>query len=653
MKLNYRKDIDGLRAIAVLSVVLFHLGFDAFSGGFVGVDVFFVISGFLITKIIYKEIQNNSFSITQFYEKRIRRIFPVLFAVITFSFIVGFLFYSPDEYMRIGKSIRYTVIFFSNYLFAKKTGYFDTSSEFEPLLHTWSLAVEEQYYIVFPAILLFVSKYLKQRYFIVLSAIFIISLMLSTFNVQANPHRAFFSTEVRAWELILGSLLAIDVLPRVNKLSLRNILSLTGFLLILCSVFLFDDETVFPGLSALIPTIGSGLIIYSGLQGNNEHIVGKILSIKPMVLVGVISYSLYMWHWPLLVVTKHMLIRPLDLNETFLLLGVTGLVAYLSWRYIEQPLRTDHFFKSRTTLFKVTGVFMVTFLILCLLIKMTNGFAAARGHEEDLIWEKWGKCGKETHLSSFGGNACLLGARGIAPSFILWGDSHARAMAHGVDLSASKYGVSGKVAIGNGCAPLVGVNNLVVEECFDVNNSVLDYIAKHSEIKTIILAARWARAIDGDSYGVERKKKIQLIDVFSHKSEEDGGNQAVVETSLSRTVNRLLELKRNVVLVSQIPEVGYNVPSVEFVARKTDKDINKIIAPKFSDYKERNNPVSLLFDRLKKKGVTVIEPSILLCDDVLCKVKNTEGLLYKDDDHLSSNGAKYISPVFDEIFLQR
>lgn len=651
MKLNYRKDIDGLRAIAVISVILFHSGFEIFSGGFVGVDIFFVISGFLITKIIYKEIEAGEFSIARFYERRIRRIFPALFAVIVFCFVIGFMFYGPDEYMRVAKSIRYTIVFFSNYLFARKTGYFDTSSEFEPLLHTWSLAVEEQYYIVFPAILYAVAKYLKQQYIIVLSIIFIFSLVLSVLSVEANQHRAFFSTEVRTWELILGSLIAINAFPRIHNIQIKNILSLTGLCFILISVFLYDGETVFPGYSALLPTIGSGLIIYSGLQGSNDYLVGRLLSIKPVVFIGLISYSLYMWHWPLLVITKHLLIRPLDTNEIFLMLAVIGLVSYLSWKYIEQPFRSDNLIKGRKKLFRITIMIMCFFFILCLIIKATDGLSTSRGHQEDVIWEKWSECSKETAASSFGGRSCLLGDSRKSPSFMLWSDSHGKALAHGLDLSASKFEVSGKIASANGCSPIMDVRNLLNEECYEVNHSVFNYISDHPELKTIVLIGRWAREIDGNSYGVERKEKVVLVDALANNEKNTNeSNELVVTIGLKRTVQRLLELNRQVVLVSQVPAVGYNVPSVDFVATKMDKDINAIISPSILDYKKRNAPVVKLFNQLKGKGVKIIEPWQLLCDDTKCRVKNDIGLLYRDDDHLSSIGSKVVSPMFDEIF---
>ena len=502
MNKAYRKDIDGLRAVAVLSVVLFHSGYSFISGGYVGVDVFFVISGFLITTIIHREIEADNFSIARFYERRIRRIFPALFVVIIFCLVIGFLFYAPDDFRRVAKTARYTVIFYSNYLFASKTGYFDTGAELEPLLHTWSLAVEEQYYIIFPVLLMAVSKYLNKKYLLSLSVIFTVSLIVSILSVESNSHRAFFATEVRAWELILGSLVALNAFPIVRSKGVKNGLSIIGLLFVLLSIFMFDEATDFPGFAALLPAVGAALIIYTGIQGLDGQLVGKILSFKPFVFVGVISYSLYMWHWPLIVFTKHLLIRPMQPFETLLLLGLMGVISFLSWKYIEQPFRSPRFFTSQKRLFKVTISVMFGIFLLCLIIKATDGFSSRSDVEVDggEIWEKWGACSKDSKLNIVGGEGCLLGATDEEPSFLLWGDSHARAIANGVSISASASDKSGLISSVNGCPPLMGVDVLSVEECLPFNDKVFEYIKANPTLDTVILSARWAAQIAGGGY---------------------------------------------------------------------------------------------------------------------------------------------------------
>ncbi|PCI17538.1 MAG: hypothetical protein COB62_07460 [Piscirickettsiaceae bacterium] len=649
---TYRKDIDGLRAVAVISVILFHSGVTLFSGGYVGVDVFFVISGFLITTIIYREIEANEFSIARFYERRIRRIFPALFAVIVFCLIMGFLFYSPDDFRRIAKTIRYTVIFYSNYFFARKTGYFDSDAELDPLLHMWSLAVEEQYYIVFPAVLFIVSKYLKKKYLLWLSVIFVVSFVASVYGVQSNLNRAFFATGGRAWELILGSFIALNTIPNIKSLLIKNILSLVGLILILSSIFLFNDETVFPGPSALLPCVGAALIIYSGIESSEKLLVGKILSLKPFVFIGIISYSLYMWHWPLIIFSEHLLIRPLLMTETFFLLGLIGVVSYFSWKYIEQPFRSDRFFADQKRLFKVTLSIMFIIFLLCLVIKATDGFAWRSNIATDVEWKKWGECSKQSELNIDASKECRLGKVDNEPSFLLWGDSHARAMAYGVSLSAEKHDSTGLIASANGCPPLIGVHNPDIEECLDFNNRVIDYISKHAEIKMVVLTARWAAELEGGTYGKEASEDIKLIDTLSMVAPERDGNEVVFNKALKRTINRLLQLNRNVVLVSQVPEIGYNVASVYFLTERINRDVNDAIAPSVAAYRQRNKGVEKLFNSLKGLGVTIVEPWKRLCDSEFCKVMEDSQLLYHDDDHMSSFGARLVSPIFDPVFIR-
>lgn len=648
----YRKDIDGLRALAVIPVILFHADVSFFQGGYVGVDIFFVISGYLITLILYREVQLKEFSIANFYERRIRRILPVLFAVMAFCFVVGWLVYSPDEFQRLAKSIKYTTIFWSNSLFARKTGYFDTGAEHEALLHTWSLSVEEQYYIIFPLIFFAISKYLKSSYFLCLSLIFILSLALSVYGVQVNPHEAFFSTQMRAWELISGGFIALNVLPELSNRRIKNILSLTGFFCIAISVFLFDSSTVFPGFSALLPTLGAALIIYSGLKGGNELLVGKLLSLRPVVFIGAISYSLYMWHWPLIVFAKHIFIRPLTVFEIAALLTVIGCVSILSWKYIEQPFRKSSLPSKRRKLFYTTLWIMLAAVALSLLVKVNDGFPSRIDIHpvNDVEWDRVGKCSKELKETIQFVDTCSIGVTGIEPSFILWGDSHARAIATGVRASASRNGVSGKIATIDACPPLLGVGRPDVNECLDFNQSVFDYIVNHPELETIILSARWAINAKGDRYKEESGTKVVLIDTDSGVP-VGSDNAAIFDIALKRTVAKLLELKRRVVIVSQVPEVGYNVPSAYFVTKRTNRDLNAVVAPTVVEYERRNESVMKTFDDLGERNVTILDPWKVLCGREFCSVKSDFNLLYRDTNHLSSYGSNYISTIFSPLFF--
>lgn len=400
----------------------------------------------------------------------------------------------------------------------------------------------------------------------------------------------------------------------------------------------------------MIPTIGAALVIYSEMENSEELYVTKLLGSKLMVFVGLISYSLYLWHWPLIVFTEHLLIRQLSFYETILLLVLMGVVSFLSWKYIEQSFKKNSFFNNQKKLFKVTVNIMVTVFVVCLVIKATDGLAMRSSKPADVEWEKWGKCNDYSEINVTGGEGCKLGKIGGAPSFMLWGDSHARAIAPGVSLGAENYGQSGVISSINGCPPLLGVDNAEVEECLLFNNKVIEHISAHPELKLIILSARWAANIESSSYGVEPHKSIILIDTLStNKASSSKDNVVVLGRALKRTIEKLVALDRKVVLMGQVPEVGYNVESVSFVAEMSGREINELIAPSLENYIKRNKRVSMLFEEIKD-SVTIVEPYKLLCNEKRCDVERSSTLLYKDDDHLSSYGAKLVSVLFDSFF---
>lgn len=650
MKLSYRKDIDGLRAVAVLSVIFFHSGFGFFPGGYVGVDIFFVISGFLITTILYKEIEAGDFSLARFYEKRIRRIFPALFSVIVFSLLFGAIFYAPEDLDKLAKSVRYTVIFFSNYFFARETGYFETSAELEPLLHTWSLAVEEQYYIVFPAILLTLKKFVKSKLLLCLGFLFVLSFIVSLMSVIGSEESRFYVTEGRVWELLIGSFLALNLFPVTHNLIIKNTLSILGLILISWAVLFFDKETIFPGYLALVPTTGAALVIYSGMGGHSGKLyVAEFLGSKLMVYIGLVSYSLYLWHWPLIVFAEHLLIRPLSIDESLLLLVLMGVISFFSWKYIEQPFRKNTDLNNQKKVFITTVSVMVALFIVCLVIKATDGLAMRSSKPVDIEWEKWGQCNDSYKTSVVGGDECQLGQTGVAPNFMLWGDSHARAIAPGVSLSAESFEQAGVIASINGCPPLLGLGSQKVEECFLFNDKVLEYIKSHPDVKVIILSARWATYIEGGLYEVNANNLPLLSGAPINDKSLYSNNTAIMNRALQRTVEKLRDLDRKVVLMNQVPDVGHNVESISFIAEIRNRNVNELIAPSLESYINHNKPVKRLFDKLQN-SIEIVEPYKLLCDDKKCDVQRGTSLLYKDDNHLSSYGAKKISAIFAPVF---
>jgi len=357
----YRKEIDGLRALAVIPVILYHAGFNSFSGGYIGVDIFFVISGYLITYIIINELKNNTFSIANFYERRAKRILPALFLVMFSILPISFFIMTPYEIREFLDQILYTTFFTSNFLFFSEAGYFDGPSELKILLHTWSLAIEEQFYIFFPLFLAIAWK--RNRKFItpLLIAVFVLSLISCYYLYYRNPNANFFLLPSRGWELLSGSFISIYLFNKYNSnvapnFSYSNLLSGLGFFLIILSLIIIDSSTKFPGPITILPVLGTVLMI---LFTNQKTLLYKLLSNKLIVLFGLLSYSLYLWHQPILVIFRLAYGVHLDFNATMLALILSFIIAYISWKHFEVPLRHTKF--SQKKVFRLVGLSMIFF----------------------------------------------------------------------------------------------------------------------------------------------------------------------------------------------------------------------------------------------------------------------------------------------------
>ena len=366
--MKYRTEIDGLRALAVVPVILFHAGFDLFSGGFIGVDVFFVISGYLITTILIEDIENKRFSIVNFYERRARRILPALFFIMLVCIPFAWMWMLPNQMKDFSKSLFAVSLFASNILFWRESGYFAAAAEEKPLLHTWSLAVEEQYYVLFPIFLILAWRFGKNRVFWMIVVMAAISLLLSEWGWRNKATANFYLAPTRAWELFAGSLAAFVVQKQgVQK---NNLLALVGLSAIIFSIFFYDETTPFPSLYALVPVLGVVLLV---LYADKETIAAKFLSTKGFVGIGLISYSAYLWHQPLFAFARiQFKSAPSDL--IIILLIVSSLIlAYFSWKFVEVPFRNKMKI-TRKAVFSVSSVGIVTFLVIGLLGHKTDGF---------------------------------------------------------------------------------------------------------------------------------------------------------------------------------------------------------------------------------------------------------------------------------------
>ena len=366
--MKYRAEIDGLRALAVVPVILFHAGFELFSGGFVGVDVFFVISGYLITTILIEDIENKRFSIINFYERRARRILPALYIVVITTAIASTLILYPEQLKSFGKSLISTPLFSANFYFWSERGYFGKSSELKPLIHLWSLAVEEQFYIVFPIILLLLAKFRKSLY-LLLTLGFLLSLASSYYVTKVHFDTAFYFPFTRAWELVFGSFAALIMTryKRINSTALAEVATGVGLSLVIFSYLNFDSTTPFPGVHAFIPVFGTFLFIISA---SSSRWIKGIFSLKPIVYFGLLSFSLYLWHQPIFALTRHLNI----FEENLLLITLcTILLSYLTFNYVEAPFRNREFF-NRKVVFLLSTTVGILIVIGGLVVVSNDGF---------------------------------------------------------------------------------------------------------------------------------------------------------------------------------------------------------------------------------------------------------------------------------------
>jgi len=383
--MKYRAEIDGLRALAVFPVILFHAGFEWFSGGFVGVDVFFVISGYLITTIIISEMAEEKFSFVNFYERRARRILPALFFVMAICLPFAWLWLSPSDLKDFGQSLVAVSTFSSNILFWREGGYFNTASELKPLLHTWSLAVEEQYYILFPIFLMLTWRLGIKWILILLSIVFFVSLGIAQWGAYNKPSATFLLLPTRGWELLVGVFAAfyLKYNTHLKSHSFNQALSLLGIGMIVYSIIAFDETTPIPSLYALIPTIGTGLLILCAVPKTFAH---RLLSLKYIVGIGLVSYSAYLWHQPILAFARYKYVDFLSTPVLLCLCALSILSAWFSWRFIEKPIRNRQLISRR----EIFGLSLAATMLFCSIgafLHFTDGRLNSHPPNEKKVYE--------------------------------------------------------------------------------------------------------------------------------------------------------------------------------------------------------------------------------------------------------------------------
>lgn len=663
--MQYRKEIDGLRAVAVLPVVLFHAGVRGFDGGFLGVDVFFVISGFLIGGIIREEISDSRFSVARFYVRRARRLLPALVAVILVAHIMGAFLMAPDEFARLGASAAAASAFVSNIWFWQKTDYFSNAAEFAPLLHTWSLAVEEQFYIVAPLLLLAIAR-MPPRIAAALIWFGIFSSMAASAVLQTRaPIAGFYLLPSRAWELGVGLALAYGLAPRPPVRPIHaELWALCGLMAIACSVLLIGEETGWGNLAAVPSVLGAACFIWAGSSVATR--VGATVAARPLVWVGLISYSLYLWHWVVLAFLRIRLNR-IDLEPLEITLAVAAsmLLAWVSWRYVEQPFRrsTGHLRNMDYRTLAFAGTVLLFLFSVSAAVSVGEGFPNrfAANARTALVakkdyWNVDGAC-NESHVDF---QACRfsrsypgfvdVGVSQDSPKVLLWGDSHARAISPAVANWLRNRGVDAAFAFKNGCPPLLGVERTDQpdRDCEGFNRDVVNELIEHRSIQTVILHARWALAESGERPAAEGNAPYRIESTARDGRSMIETQSIVFSRAIVETVHALTDESFDVVLILGLPEIGWRVPNALTRLRLFDEPLPEI--PDLASVRDRNSQVRRIAQSLvPATNVFLIDLVPRLCQPV-CVVEYDGAPAYADDDHLSFTFANsYLSVALEAV----
>ncbi len=619
--MNYRREIDGLRALAVLPVIFFHAGFEVFSGGFVGVDVFFVISGYLITSIILAELQEDKFSIVNFYERRARRILPALFIVMLACIPFAWLWLLPGDMKEFSKSLVAVCLFVSNIFFWRESGYFDTAAELKPLLHTWSLAVEEQYYVLFPLFLMLFWKLGKRWILLTLSIVFVASFATAQWAIYVKPATAFYLLPARGWELLVGAFAAFYLSSARRKDLSKGLSEIGGWLgiaLILFPIFTYSKATPFPGLYALVPTLGTFLFI---LFATSQTTVGKFVGNSTFVGIGLISYSAYLWHQPLFAFYRHKILVPSNDFSQFVIPILTFILAYFSWKYVETPFRKNSIL-SKKQIFSFVIYFGLFFISIGYIGNKQNGFESRFdrtlsgdiGHIEfhKYIDEKYFDCEPKNvadyALSWHEYLRCKQSKQG-KPDIIILGDSHAEHLFLGL------------------------------AEYFPIEN-----IAFYIHDDKPYLSSKSFKAIFDE---LLLNNKAQHIILTMHFFGRIDANGAGLYEGFSSTISALLKAGKSITLVGDIPRFKQN-PGLCVYSYKGKLAASCTLS--LADAKLQSAVYDGILNRLAKDfGLKYFKIDEILCSEVSCGMSKDNNIFYRDKDHLNIVGSKFIGKTLAEM----
>jgi peptidoglycan/LPS O-acetylase OafA/YrhL len=661
MKVNYRKEIDGLRAVAVLAVIIYHskvnlLEYEIFKGGFIGVDIFFVISGYLITLIILKELnETGNFSLKKFYERRVRRILPALLVVVLASIPFGWMYILPSSFIEFSKSIIYSLGYSSNFYFwFSGQQYGADDGLLKPFLHTWSLSVEEQFYILFPLILMASYIFLKKYIIYIFILIFLVSLGLSNWTSLNYESLSFYFLHTRAWEILAGSFLAyfeIHLGRRSNNKKLNYFLPSVGFFLIICSFFYLDDTMLHPSFLTLVPVVGVCFIIWFS---DKDEIITKVLSTKLCVGIGLISYSLYLWHYPIFAFIRISEMSSDSLIKKLLFGGIIFLLAILSYYLVEKPSR------NKKNPFKY--IFLFIAVLYFLIIFLSTNIILKKGYAERLEGQFTSKILNYGVVDvDFYCNNCRYNTNSNKKFFLI-GDSHAGRMVSNLKdrVAARNFQFIPSTISQGGCLFYPGIKtvykktNKIVKECdLDYYDKLVEELSSGTN-QIIVFAGRLPLHLNEEVFnnqegGIETKINwyTKYISTGVYKN---------IGESFKTEVLKLSKLNK-IILVYPIPEVGFNINSKLFINKKIKKkiELSNYVTTSYDVYKTRTSSSFKLLNSIKGKNIYRVYPHSMFCDTLIknrCLTHDNKTTFYDDSNHLSRYGSKSLNNLIVDIMDQ-
>ena len=668
--MTYRKDIDCLRGISVLAVILYHFKFDYFSGGYLGVDIFFVISGFLITSIILEEISLEKFSLINFYERRIRRLFPALIVVIiTTSFLFEIVFLET-EIKKLVVSIISTILFYANFYFQDIGSYFSPLNEQQPLLHTWSLSIEEQFYLIFPIFLVLFFKKINLAFIlIILFALFSISLSQFGGNLKfsypyvenhlsffALPQFAFYFTLTRIWEILVGCLLALFLFN--NKKNFENrYLVLLGYLLIVLSILFFDRNTLHPSIITLIPITGTLLVLLYSSENFNESGVFVIFNNYILLKIGLISYSLYLWHQPIYQFFNQIYFIDTNNLVKFFIIFLLLILSFFSFKFIEQPFRDKRKISQKNIFifYILSTILIILFCLYSLYLRDFSKKYSALVYDISNFSKYYENnnfnCSTSAENYISPNNACILGNE-QKTELALIGDSHLDLISKELKKELTLLGVSAYQFSYGGCVPSLNlqVYNDKRYICNKYFTEVLNKLKNEPNIKKIVLFSRWSFNLKGERFnnkegGIEIGNGHYFIPINSDVLVEKKIRQEEILKNIEIFIKKIKNLDKDIYIVMPTPEMGWEVPNnlarILHYKNKIEKNTLSISKKVFD---ERNSEIYKFFSNLKQNyNLNLIYPNDIFCDNLKCFSHKNNIPLFFDDDHLSIEGSKLLS----------